>query len=197
MEVRPSAVSVLNRLKKLGKKSYRDGYLETSVRGRIALQLRAIRKGLGLTQKQMSEKLEKPQSTIARLENMEYGKVTIQTLLDIGKKLDIALFVGYVSYPEFIRQQARSSDRELRVNDIHVSIKEHLNLDHVELPHSRKTSAEALTTRVVFLRSGQEPERHLMRPTTPIQAVEKNVVFSVGQGLNVGQSTEKKAALSS
>jgi transcriptional regulator with XRE-family HTH domain len=83
-------------------KDYRDAYVDGHVTSYIPYQLRAIREHLGLTQKAFAERIGKPQSVVSRLENTEYGKVTVQTLLDIAHGLDIALVVKFASFPEFL-----------------------------------------------------------------------------------------------
>ncbi len=83
-------------------KEYRDAYVEGHVTSTIAYQLRAMRAQLGLTQKEFSKRIGKPQSVVSRLENTEYGKVTVQTLLDIARGLDVALVVKFASFPDFL-----------------------------------------------------------------------------------------------
>nr|WP_301294174.1 helix-turn-helix transcriptional regulator [Nitrobacter winogradskyi] len=83
--------------------------MQTTVRGWIAYQIQALREKTGLTQQAFAERLGKKQSTISRLENSEYGKVTVQTLLDIACSLDVALQVRFVSYPDFLNSVMDSS----------------------------------------------------------------------------------------
>lgn len=86
----------------LREKEFRDAYVEGHVKSYVAYQLRAIRERLGLTQKALAARIGKPQSVVSRLENTEYGKVTVQTLLDIAHGLDVALVVKFASFPEFL-----------------------------------------------------------------------------------------------
>jgi len=72
-------------------------------------QFRALRKSMGLTQKEMAEKIGKPQSVVSRLENDEYGKVSVQTLLDVAQAVDVALLVQFVSYPDFLERMRDKS----------------------------------------------------------------------------------------
>lgn len=90
------------KIKRLKSKLYRDAYLEAQIHGWISHQFRALRASMGLTQKEMAQKIGKPQSVVSRLENDEYGKVSLQTLLDVAKAIDIALLVQFVSYPDFL-----------------------------------------------------------------------------------------------
>ena len=86
---------------KLGKKKYRDAYLSSHLRMFLANQIRALRGNL--SQKAFGQLIGKPQSVVSRLESSDYGKVTLQTLLDIASKLDVALLIRFVNYPAFLR----------------------------------------------------------------------------------------------
>jgi transcriptional regulator with XRE-family HTH domain len=117
------AVTDLDRLTRFQRKSYRDGYLQSHVRGGIAYQIQALRDQLGLTQTDFAARVGKPQSVISRLENTEYGKVTVQTLLDIACSLDVALLVLFVSYPEFLERTQDMTAAGLQVPTIHQSVR--------------------------------------------------------------------------
>jgi hypothetical protein len=58
----------------------------------------------------------KPQSVVSRLEDPDYGKVSIQTVLDGAAAFDVALLVQYVSFPEFLQRTRDVSPEALRVD---------------------------------------------------------------------------------
>lgn len=94
-----------NRLfEKLRSKSYREAYVAEHVRTGIAYQIRALRIQRGWSQKRLAEEMGKPQSVVSRLEDPDYGKVSVQTVLDGAAAFDVALLVQYVSFPEFLRR---------------------------------------------------------------------------------------------
>ncbi len=110
---RKKQIDVTDRAKisRLKSKKYRDAYLEAQVHSWISHQFRALRTSMGFTQKEMAEKIGKPQSVVSRLENDEYGKVSVQTLLDVAHAVDVALLVQFVSYPDFLaRMRDKSAD---------------------------------------------------------------------------------------
>ena len=80
---------------------FRTTYMTHRTKGFLADQIRQLRGNR--SQRAFGELIGKPQSVVSRLENEEYGKLTLQTLLDIAEKLDIALEVRFVDYPTFIR----------------------------------------------------------------------------------------------
>jgi hypothetical protein len=65
----------------------------------LAAQIRALRGDLSQTE--FGKRIGKPQSVVSRLEGQSYGKVNLQTLIDIASKLNMGLIVGFVSLPTF------------------------------------------------------------------------------------------------
>ena len=98
--------------KKLRNKRYRDGYLSSHTRMFLANQLVSLQGEM--SQKEFGELLGKAQPIISRLQNPDYGKYTLQTLLDIASKLNIALIVRFVDFPTFINFTSDFSDEALR-----------------------------------------------------------------------------------
>ncbi len=89
---------------KLRRKPYRDAFVEENVRTGIAYQIRALREARGLTQKRFAEILGKPPSVLSRIEDPDYGKLSVQTLLEVAAALDVALLVQYVNFPDFLER---------------------------------------------------------------------------------------------
>lgn len=132
----------LNTLHKFANKKYRDGFLQAQVRGRIAYQIQALRRKFGLTQSEFAERTGKKQSVISRLENTEYGKVSVQTLLDIAAGLNVALVVQFVSFPEFLKRSTDMSDAALQPETIDESLARRQFLPAMEILSEHRLSAE-------------------------------------------------------
>lgn len=66
-----------------------------SDRLKIAMALKTLRENEGLTQRELAEKVDKPQSTIARIENGNMN-VTFKTMNDIAKALNKVIDVRFV-----------------------------------------------------------------------------------------------------
>jgi transcriptional regulator with XRE-family HTH domain len=96
-------------------KEFRDAYVDEHVRSTVAHQLRCLRRARGLTQRQLAKVLDKPPSVISRLENLSYGKLTVQTLLDIARRLDVALVIKFAGFQEFLNAYADLSPKSLTV----------------------------------------------------------------------------------
>lgn len=101
---------------KLKSKFYRQAYVADHVRTGIAYQIRALRGQRGWSQKRLAEEMGKPQSVVSRLEDPDYGKVSIQTLLEGCAAFDVALLVQYVSFPEFLRRTQDVSPEALQAD---------------------------------------------------------------------------------
>ena len=82
------------------KEKFRKHYFARQLKVFLAAQIRALRGDR--TQAQFGEIIGKPQSVVARLERESYGKVNLQTLIDIATKLDIALVIRFVTFPTFL-----------------------------------------------------------------------------------------------
>lgn len=103
-------------LNKLRRRSYRAAYVDENVRTGIAYQIRALREQRGWSQKKLAEVLGKPQSVVSRIEDPDYGKLSVQTLLEIAEALDIALLIRYVAFPDFIAQMRAVTPEALRAD---------------------------------------------------------------------------------
>jgi transcriptional regulator with XRE-family HTH domain len=79
---------------------FRKHYFARQLKIFLAAQIRALRGNR--TQAQFGDLIGKPQSVVARLERESYGKVNLQTLIDIATKLDIALVIRFVTFPTFL-----------------------------------------------------------------------------------------------
>jgi len=72
--------------------------MEAAVEQGIAWQIRINRRGRGMSQAQLAEKLGSKQSAISRLEDPEYGAHSLETLLALARIFDCALIVKFAGY---------------------------------------------------------------------------------------------------
>lgn len=97
---------IFERLK--SSKLFRRAYVRETVKQGVAHQIRAMREARDMKQSDLATLSEKSQSNIARLEDPDYGKFTIQTLLDMADAFDVWLSIEFVSFKEGLR---RSEDK--------------------------------------------------------------------------------------
>lgn len=93
-------------LERLKDSTYRHALVGAHIRNGIAFQIRAMRKAKHWDQKKLAEvalgKAEL-QSMISRYENPDYGKYSMQTLLDLAKAFDVALEVKFAPFSSIVR----------------------------------------------------------------------------------------------
>src|SRR5262245_45731737 len=77
----------------------------------LADQIRALRGHL--TQSRFGDKIGKPQSVVSRLEKQLDRHISIQTLIDIAVKLDIAVIIRFVDFGTFLELTNDYSDTAL------------------------------------------------------------------------------------
>lgn len=102
-------------LDKLQRKPYRDTYVAENVRTGLAYQIRALREQRGWSQKDLADRLDTADSVISRVEDPDYGRVTLKTILEIGAAFDVAVLVQYVSFPEMLFKTRDVSPKALEV----------------------------------------------------------------------------------
>lgn len=88
---------------------FRTSYSAAMLKMFLADQIRALRGDRSQTE--FGQTIDKPQSVVSRLENEAYGRVTVQTLIDIASKMDIALLIRFVEWPTFLQATADFRNR--------------------------------------------------------------------------------------
>ncbi|MCH9050721.1 MAG: helix-turn-helix transcriptional regulator [Proteobacteria bacterium] len=101
-------------LRELRDKEYRDAYVEGHVRAGLAFQIRALRESRNWSQEEVGRRAgNKLQSVIARLENPDYGKFSLSTLLELASAFDVGLLVRFVPFSELLNKVSNLSLEKL------------------------------------------------------------------------------------
>jgi len=96
---------------RLLKKAYRDAYTEQRVKTALPQQIRTIRLNRNLTQSDLAKLAHTTQTVIARVEDINYGNLSLNTLLKIAQAYDVGLLVKFVPYSRLVQEfEDRSND---------------------------------------------------------------------------------------
>jgi transcriptional regulator with XRE-family HTH domain len=121
---------------KFNNKEYRDAFIAEQIFTRLPLKIRFLRDAKDLTQKQLGQRAGIAQTWVSKLEDPNYGKLTISTLLKIASALDVGLQIDFVPYSRVLDAALELSPTTFGV----VSFAEDAGLSH------QPTSATGIVT---------------------------------------------------
>ena len=102
-------------LESLRNQEYRPAFVNARVRASVALQIRAIREQRHMTQTQLGKTLGMAQPWVSKLENPEYGKMTVATLLRLAEAFDTDLEIKFRPFSTTIDTLPRQGPDYFRV----------------------------------------------------------------------------------
>ena len=90
--------------KMIKSKKVRDAFVYEHVRNGIPFQIRTLREERKWTQGKLGEEANKPRNVITRLEDPNYGKLTLKTLFEIASAFDVGLLIKFVPFSRLLRE---------------------------------------------------------------------------------------------
>ncbi|TDI92676.1 MAG: helix-turn-helix domain-containing protein [Caldithrix sp.] len=101
----------LHRLKKAMKdKEYRDSFVEEHIKTGIPFQIRALREKAKWNQMELGQRANMKQERISVLEDPDYSKFTISTLLKLSSAFDVGLTVRFVPFSSVLNEEVNLSE---------------------------------------------------------------------------------------
>lgn len=100
---------------KFDNKEYRDAFVAEQIFSRLPLKIRGIREQQELTQRQLGERAGMAQTWISKLEDPNYGKLTISTLLKVASAFDVALQIDFVPFSRVLNDALTLSAESFEV----------------------------------------------------------------------------------
>ncbi len=94
-------------------KKYRDAFVSAHIDEGISFQIRALRKKMGWTQKELSGQTGMAQERISVAENPNYSRFNIKTLKRIASSFNVALIVRFVPISELVKWELTLSSKTL------------------------------------------------------------------------------------
>ena len=98
-------------------KEYRDLFVTEEIDTGVPFQIRVMRQARGWSQKEFAARLGMTQEGVSRLENPNYGKLTLTTLKRLASAFDVALAVHFVPFSRLVDWAANLSPDDLAVPD--------------------------------------------------------------------------------
>ena len=98
-------------------KEYRDLFVEEEIDTGLPLQIRALRKDRGWSQKDLAQRVGMTQEGVSRLENLDYGKYTLTTLKRLASAFDVALVVRFEPFSRLVDWAVNLSPQDMEVPD--------------------------------------------------------------------------------
>lgn len=101
-------------VRELADEEFRHEYMMDKVRSYIAFQIRALREQRRWNQGDLAKAAGKTQSVISRLEDPDYGKLSLQSCLEIAVAYDLPLLVQFVEWDDWLARMSNMSPSALR-----------------------------------------------------------------------------------
>lgn len=120
-------------LDQLNDEEFRQEFVRDHMRVRLATLMRSLRERKGWSQRELGTKMGTSQSAVSRIEDPDYGKLTLQTLFDAAEAFDLPLMVDFARWEDWLQ---RIDDRDFERNsfdEFYNGVKTALNTKTLDL----------------------------------------------------------------
>lgn len=140
----------------LSDREFRHAYMTDQVRTHIALAIRILREQNGWSQTELGKRCDKPQSWISKLEDPEYGKVSLQTLFEIAEVFDLPLLVQFPEWSDWLRRMKDQSRQNFEKSSFDADFLNKFASTTVD--QAQRSSAQVRQYTAYAQTSGAEPD---------------------------------------
>lgn len=107
----PATISVRSQLlESLRDQEYRRQFVDERVRSSMALQIRSLRDQRDMSQKALGDALGMAQTWVSKLENPDYGKMSVATLLRLAHEFDTDLEIKFRPFSTTLDRLPKQKD---------------------------------------------------------------------------------------
>jgi transcriptional regulator with XRE-family HTH domain len=100
-------------VEELKNKKFRDAYVAEHVKTSVPIQIYILREQRYWNQTQLAERAKTTQTVISRLEDPDYGRLSISSLLKLASAFDVALLVKFVPFTRLFEEFEDTSPEAL------------------------------------------------------------------------------------
>jgi transcriptional regulator with XRE-family HTH domain len=186
-----SIESRIDLVEELKEKEFRDAYAAEQVKTGIPFQIRALRNQREWNQERLAKEARTSQAAISRIEDPNYGKLSLQTLFKLASAFDVALLVKFVPFSRLLPEMDDASQVGLSASKFSDDLK-----DIEEWAESAPENAEIITSRnfrIIHTKGQQHfpwvgpnrPELYLLPPPTQII---KAITNSISSSSNIADT---------
>ncbi len=102
----------------LSSRKVRDAYVYEHVRNGIPFQIRTLRKDRDWSQAELADAADTSRTVITRIEDPNYGRLTLKTLFEIASAFEVALLVKFVPFSRLVGEYEDVSSSALSVPSV-------------------------------------------------------------------------------
>jgi transcriptional regulator with XRE-family HTH domain len=100
-------------------KEYRDLFVAEQIFSRLPLKIRIMRKSRKMKQRELAQRAGVTPEWITQVENPNYGRFTLRTLLKIAAAFDVGLSVDFVPYSKVLNDTLNLAPNSFQVPSSH------------------------------------------------------------------------------